>query len=50
MKVKGKKIQECPNCKEAVNLCACMRNKCVRCHKPVGNITFTVCDACWDKE
>lgn len=41
----------CPNCKEPMNTeCACLRNKCVRCLEPVGNITFTVCDDCWDKE
>lgn len=39
----------CPNCKETKLECACMRNKCIRCQKPVGNITFTVCDECWDK-
>lgn len=43
--------RDCPNCKEPINTeCACLRNKCVRCLKPVGNITFTVCDDCWDKE
>ena len=41
----------CPNFKEPMNTeCACFRNKCVRCLEPVGNITFTVCDDCWDKE
>ena len=41
----------CPNCKEPMNTeCACLRNKCVRCLEPVGNITFTVCDDCWDKK
>jgi hypothetical protein len=40
----------CPNCKEAVEICACLRNKCHICKEPVGNITFTVCDKCWDKE
>lgn len=39
----------CPNCKEKDKKCACMRNKCIECEKPVGNITFTVCDDCWDK-
>lgn len=39
----------CPNCKETVKECACMRNKCHRCGAPVGNITFSVCDECWDK-
>jgi hypothetical protein len=27
-----------------------MRNICNRCGKPVGNITFSFCDACWNKE
>ena len=43
------KIKPCPNCKETKEECKCMRNKCIRCRKPVGNITFTVCDDCWDK-
>ena len=39
----------CPNCKEELDSwCACMRNTCIKCGKPVGNITFTVCDDCWD--
>jgi hypothetical protein len=37
----------CPNCKEQVSECACMRNKCIVCGEAVGNITFTVCDECW---
>lgn len=42
---------KCPNCKEPINTeCACLRNICYKCQKPVGNITFTVCDDCWDKE
>jgi len=42
---------ECSQCHETKDPCACMRNKCVRCGKPVGNVTFTVCDDCWeDKE
>jgi hypothetical protein len=42
---------ECPNCGENVNgKCACKRNKCCKCGKPVGNVMFTVCDECWDKE
>lgn len=41
--------EPCPNCKETVKECACMRNKCGRCGGPVGNITFSVCDECWDK-
>lgn len=40
---------ECPNCKERKTVCACLRNTCIQCGAPVGNITFTVCDACWDK-
>lgn len=41
----------CPNCGEIDNgNCACMRNKCIKCGNPVGNVTFTVCDECWDKE
>lgn len=40
----------CANCKEEVVECACMRNKCIRCGNAVGNITFTVCDDCWDKD
>lgn len=39
--------EPCPNCKETKDECACMRNKCNRCKKPVGNITFSVCDECW---
>ena len=39
----------CPNCKELLKECACFRNKCWKCKKPVGNITFTVCDDCWEK-
>lgn len=39
----------CPNCKEKLEPCACLRNKCIKCGEPVGNITFTVCDDCWDK-
>ena len=41
----------CPNCGEPDNgNCACTRNKCLRCGQPVGNITFTFCDKCWEKE
>ncbi len=47
---KVNKMEKCPNCKENKKKCACMRNKCIRCGKPVGNITFTVCDKCWDKK
>jgi len=41
--------KKCPNCGEPRGECACMRNKCIDCGKPVGNITFSVCDDCWDK-
>jgi len=44
------KQEPCPNCKETIQPCACMRNKCHICGNPVGNITFTVCDDCWDKD
>ncbi len=40
----------CLNCGETVDPCACIRNKCVKCGEPVGNITFTICDKCWDNE
>lgn len=42
--------EPCPNCKEAEDVCACLRNKCHLCGNPVGNITFTICDDCWGKE
>ena len=45
-----KPCSECPNCYETNLVCACLRNKCVKCGNPVGNITFTVCDKCWNKE
>ena len=41
---------ECPNCKETVEECACMRNICRECGQPVDNITFIICDDCWDKD
>mgnify|MGYP001301371319 CR=1 FL=1 len=41
--------KSCPNCGETIGECACMRNLCNECGKPVGNITFSVCDNCWDK-
>ena len=44
------KSELCLNCKEPIGRCACMRNLCIKCGKPVGNITFTVCDDCWDKK
>ena len=40
--------EPCPNCKETKDPCRCMLNICITCGKPVGNITFTVCDTCWD--
>jgi hypothetical protein len=40
---------DCPNCQERKAVCACLSNTCIQCGKPVGNITFTVCDECWDK-
>jgi len=42
------KMRSCANCKETIQECACMRNICVKCNKPVGNITFSVCDDCWN--
>ncbi len=46
-----KEPEMCPNCKKPANgNCDCMKNKCDSCGKPVGNITFTVCDKCWDAE
>jgi predicted amidophosphoribosyltransferase len=42
--------EPCPNCKETIEQCACMRNICHKCGKPVGNITFTICYECWDIE
>ena len=42
-------MKECPNCKENKLKCACMRNMCRICNKPVGNITFTLCDECWQQ-
>lgn len=41
-------LQPCANCKEMVSECACMRNKCLKCGNPVGNITFTACDPCFE--
>ena len=40
-------LKACPNCNEVTDLCACLRNTCHHCGKPVGNVTFTVCDDCW---
>jgi hypothetical protein len=42
---------KCPNCGEnADGNCACIQNTCCSCGKPVGNVTFTVCDECWGAE
>ena len=50
-KIKSEELKKpCPNCKETVEICECMRNECMDCGKPVGNITFSVCDKCWDEE
>ena len=46
---KEQEEKPCPNCKETIELCACMRNICKRCGNPVGNITFAICDDCFDK-
>lgn len=46
--VESHEEEPCPNCKETQSECACMRNICIRCGNPVGNITFTLCDDCWD--
>lgn len=40
----------CANCKEPVKPCACERNRCNLCGGPVGNITFSRCDDCWNKD
>ncbi len=39
----------CSNCGKMELECACMRNKCIECGNPVGNITFSVCGDCWNK-
>ena len=39
----------CRNCKETIQACGCVRNKCIKCGESVGNITFTYCDECWVK-
>jgi hypothetical protein len=44
------RTEPCKNCGELLVECACMRNKCIRCGRPVGNITFSICDDCWDIE
>lgn len=43
-------VEPCANCKETVKECACLRNICHKCQKPVGNVTFTICNECWDIE
>ena len=43
-------LKPCPNCRETEQPCACIRNKCIKCGEPVGNVTFTYCDKCWDKD
>ena len=45
----SKEPTPCLNCGETVKWCRCMRNKCVECGRSVGNVTFTVCDCCWDR-
>lgn len=40
--------EPCSNCRETRRPCACRRNRCNSCGNPVGNITFSVCDDCWD--
>lgn len=54
--IRDKGVLLCPNCAEVTegplankDGCACMRNKCKVCSNPVGNVTFTICDGCWDK-
>jgi hypothetical protein len=47
IKIKEAKQLLCPNCGESYEICACMRNICKDCGKPVGNITFSVCNKCW---
>lgn len=40
----------CPNCKKPHDgNCDCMKNLCIKCGSPVGNITFTYCDDCFNK-
>lgn len=43
------KEEKCSQCGESVQPCACMRAICDECKEPIGNVTFTVCDNCWDK-
>ncbi|MFW6246777.1 MAG: hypothetical protein ACOC22_01180 [bacterium] len=41
--------EPCSNCKETVEVCACMRNICNDRGEPVSNVTFSVCDECYNK-
>lgn len=43
------KKEPCANCKENNVVCKCIKNICFKCGYSVGNITFSVCDDCWDK-
>lgn len=43
----NEEVFTCLNCGETKKECACMRNICIKCGKPVGNITFSFCDKCW---
>jgi len=45
-----KPTHQCPNCGEHNKECACMRNLCVLCDEPVGNINFTLCKKCLDRQ
>jgi len=47
MAKKAKRTKRCPNCKERKKVCACIRNKCRKCGRPVGGIIFLYCDKCW---
>lgn len=42
------KKEPCANCKENNVVCKCIKNICYKCGYSVGNITFSVCDECWD--
>ena len=42
--------EKCQNYGETNIECACMQNKCRICGESVGNITFTRCDAHWEKD
>ena len=41
---------ECPKCHETNAECRCLRGKCDICGKPLGKITYTFCDECWESE